>query len=47
MNKLPKECVHTTCNKVLYVARYQLHLPLMCESCTEVKQLNTLQDGNI
>jgi len=33
----PKACVHNTCNNVMYVPDYKLHMMLMCESCTNEK----------
>lgn len=34
----PKNCVNNNCNKIVYTEKYNLHLPLQCESCINKKE---------
>lgn len=38
MRLKPKQCVNRTCNKIMYVADYLLHMLLQCPDCVEERR---------
>jgi hypothetical protein len=39
---IPKDCVNSKCNKIIYVEKNKLHMMLQCDKCMEKRKENNL-----